>query len=428
MAGPAIRCFELGRQLAKDFDVSVVSPCKVEAPPIQPLDSALRIGTGLSKKELYDWARKSDILFIQANVLKYLPALTRAGKYLIVDLYDPYLFSVMAQYADDQATFSSSYRMMHVVLEKHMLAADFSICASEKQRDYWLGRFCALGKLSPRICNMDSTLRHLIDVVPFGLPTGRPTHGKSVVRGIVPGIGKDDKLLLWSGGIWDWFDPLTVINAMDLIRDRRPDLKLYFMGLKSPNPQVPLMKMAKRAQALAKELGLLNRSVFFCQEWVKYEERANYLLEADAAVLAHFDTVETRFSFRTRMLDNFWTGLPTLTTEGDPLSDLIERRGAGLTLPYQNSAEWAKAIDKITFDEPLNARCRKAALDLANDFIWEKTAAPLLQYCRNPYHLPTYEKVTMPSLIERARSIYATGGNELLLRRSRELLAELFSK
>ena len=67
---------------------------------------------------------------------------------------------------------------MHQVLEKHMLAADFSICASEKQRDYWLGRFCSLGRLSPKICKLDPTLRNLIDVVPFGLPADPPVHKK----------------------------------------------------------------------------------------------------------------------------------------------------------------------------------------------------------------------------------------------------------
>jgi glycosyltransferase involved in cell wall biosynthesis len=209
------------------------------------------------------------------------------------------------------------------------------------------------------------------------------------------------------------------------VRKTRPDVKLYFMGLKSPNPQVPLMPMARRAQELSRELGLLDKAVFFAPEWVKYEERVNYLLEADAGVSAHFDTIETRFSFRTRILDNFWASLPTLTTAGDPLAEVIEQRGAGLAMPYQSVESWVAAIEKITSDKQFNSACRLASGGIARDFTWEKTALPLLEYCRNPHHLPSHEKVTMPSVLERAHAVYSRGGKDLFIKRSRELLKDM---
>ncbi len=43
------------------------------------------------------------------------------------------------------------------------------------------------------------------------------------------------------------------------------------------------MQMAVKAQALAADLGVLNKSVFFSEKWIPYEQRVNYLLEADAA-------------------------------------------------------------------------------------------------------------------------------------------------
>jgi glycosyltransferase involved in cell wall biosynthesis len=346
-------------------------------------------------------------------------------KPLVVDLYDPYLFSLLAQYSDDEATASSSYRLMHQVLEKHMLAADFSICASEKQRDYWLGRFCSLGRLSPKICKFDPTLRKLIDVVPFGLPSAPPVHQKGVIKGVVPGIAGSDKVLLWSGGIWDWFDPLTIIKAMEKVRSTRADVKLFFMGLKSPNPQVPLMPMAVQAQKLAKELGLLDKFVFFLDDWVPYEERANYLLECDAAVTAHFDSIETRFSFRTRILDNFWASLPIITTGGDPLAEIIQQRGAGLALPYQDVGSWVDAINRLTGDEEFNKECRRASGQIAQEFTWETAAEPLLRFCRDPHRLPSHEKVTMPSVLERAHAVYSRGGKDLFLKRSREILKDM---
>src|SRR5262249_48798549 len=130
MAGPAIRSLEIGYQLADEFSVTVFSPQGQTSDELKIRESdkerRLKIVAGGKKSQLHTLAEQADILFIQANVLKPYPALTRAGKYLVVDLYDPYLFSLFEQYTDDPVTASSSFRLMHQVLEKHMLAADFS--------------------------------------------------------------------------------------------------------------------------------------------------------------------------------------------------------------------------------------------------------------------------------------------------------------
>ncbi len=56
--------------------------------------------------------------------------------------------------------------------------------------------------------------------------------------------------------------------------------------------------------------GALGTSVFFNPDWVAYEDRGDYLLEADAGVSTHFAHIETEFAFRTRILDYLWAGLP----------------------------------------------------------------------------------------------------------------------
>ncbi|HEY9715278.1 MAG TPA: hypothetical protein V6C72_17535, partial [Chroococcales cyanobacterium] len=290
MAGPAIRSLEIGRQLADEFSVTVFTPQPLKSQESLPhTDLAnFRVVAGGGRGKLHELSEQADVLFIQANVLKPFPSLSRAGKYMVVDLYDPYLFSLFEQYENDAATANSSFRLMHQVLEKHMLTADFSVCASERQRDYWIGRYCALGRITPAVYELDRSLRKLIDVVPFGVQDTPPAQTAHGIKGNVKGIGPDDQVLLWGGGIWDWFDPLTIIRAVALLKDRLPRLRLFFMGVKSPNPQVPMMEMVRKARELAEEKGLLDTHVFFCEEWVSYQERANYLLDADIAVSAHF--------------------------------------------------------------------------------------------------------------------------------------------
>jgi hypothetical protein len=104
-------------------------------------------------------------------------------------------------------------------------------------------------------------------------------------------------------GDFNWFDPLTLLRAVDKLRRRLPRVRLYFLGLTHPISQVGDMKMAADSVALAHELGLVGTHVFFNEDWVEYDDRQNYLLESDIGVSTHLDHVETEFSFRTRLLD-----------------------------------------------------------------------------------------------------------------------------
>ena len=174
---------ELARQLDDEFEVTVFSPYGGEHEFQLTESDKFHVIVGASRGELMEIAQAADVIFIQANVLKQYPRLARMEKFLIVDLYDPYLFSLLVQYQDDPVTASSSYRLMHQVLEKHMLTADFFVCASERQRDYWIGRFCALGRVDPAMYKFDPSLRKLIDVAAFGLSDQMPEKSGNGVAG-----------------------------------------------------------------------------------------------------------------------------------------------------------------------------------------------------------------------------------------------------
>jgi glycosyltransferase involved in cell wall biosynthesis len=271
----------------------------------------------------------------------------------------------------------------------------------------------------------DPSLRKLIDVAAFGLPEQLPEKSGQGLHADFPQIKEKDFVLLWGGGVWDWFDPLTVIKAVAKLSDKRDDIKLVFMGIKSPNPKVPLMQMAVKAQNLAKELGVLDKNVFFSERWIPYEQRVNYLLEADAAVSAHYDLIETRFSFRTRILDYLWAGLPILTTGGDQLAEMIAARSAGIAIGYEDANGWASAIEKLADDKQFKNACADNSRKLSREFFWSQSAQPLRKYCGAPYHTPAYEKVTMPSVLERAHAVYSRGGKDLVMKRIKELSKDL---
>ena len=182
----------------------------------------------------------------------------------------------------------------------------------------------------------------------------------------------------------NWFDPLTLVRAVGQAAEDHPDIKLFFLGSAHPNPDVPQMRMAAAAYKLAEETGLLDKHVFFNPGWVEYEKRADYLLEADVGVSTHFDHVETAFSFRTRILDYLWAGLPIVATQGDSLSRLVDTEGLGVTVPPEDVDALATAIKRLRNDKDLYATCKRNVETLAPAMTWEHALAPIIEFCRLP--------------------------------------------
>jgi len=98
--------------------------------------------------------------------------------------------------------------------------------------------------------------------------------------------------------------------------------------------------------------------------------------------------VETRFAFRTRVLDYLWASLPMLLTSGDYFADLAERAGLGLTLPPGNADAWVKAILRLAGDAQLRQEIKARLAGVASGFTWEQVAQPLVRYCTEPYRTP----------------------------------------
>ena len=383
MAGPAIRAWHMARTLAREHDVQLV--CTQESSLSHP-DFPVRV---VDERELEGVEAWCDVMIFQGNLMRQHAVLRDTKKIVITDIYDPFHLEVLEQARDlDPARRLLAVQSSTDVLNEQLRRGDFFLCASEKQRDFWLGQLAAVGRINPATYDRGENLEGLLAVAPFGVTDEPPRHTRPVLRDVVPGIGKSDKLVLWGGGIYNWFDPLTLLRAVDKLRRRLPEVRLYFLGLKHPNPQVGEMKMASDAVALAEELGLVGTNVFFNEDWVEYGDRQNYLLEADIGVSTHLDHVETEFSFRTRLLDYLWASLPIVATSGDSLALLIESSGIGLTVPPGDVDALEDALFRLLDDTALNASCRSAIEHVVPRYQWSTVLEPLLEFCRTPSRAP----------------------------------------
>ena len=341
MGGMGMRYWEIAHALAGSCQVTLAVP---NQPDIQSQQVRL-VPFDLQHGDIRELAEQADVIFTHGFVVHFHPYLREMGIPIAMDLFNPYLLENLVMYSEGEfEQWIPAYEEYLRVQLEMLRYGDFFTCATERQRDYWLGWLHAQKRLNPHTYRSDPSFRKLIDVMPSGLQEGAPRLRQPVLKGVLPGIAPGDRLILWSGGIWDWLDPLTPIRAMALLAPRRPDLKLYFMGTRHPNPVVPEMSMVDRAIALSQELGLYQKSVFF-GSWAPYQERENYLAEADLAVLAHLGHIETHFSFRTRLLDCIWAGLPMVVTAGDAMADWVKEQNLGLVVPQGDFEAMATAIE-----------------------------------------------------------------------------------
>ena len=134
-------------------------------------------------------------------------------------------------------------------------------------------------------------------------------------------------MLVWGGGIYEWFDPEVLVRAVARLLPRPAAAAAALPGHPPPGARRP---DGDRCGARGRRRDrLLDRAVFFHDGWVPYDERGHWLAAADVGVSTHHEHVETEFSFRTRLVDYLWCGLPVVSTGGDDLAEHIAGRAPG---------------------------------------------------------------------------------------------------
>jgi hypothetical protein len=121
--------------------------------------------------------------------------------------------------------------------------------------------------------------------------------------------------------------------------------------------------------------------VHYPREGAPSAARAAYLLEADLGVCAHHEHLEARFAFRTRVLDHFWAGLPSVVSGGDAIGELVEGSGLGRAVAPGDVDGFAAACASLLDDPEELARTRERVREVAPRFHWRETARPLVEFC-----------------------------------------------
>ncbi|WP_312098332.1 glycosyltransferase [Niallia sp.] len=336
---------------------------------------------------LFKAFRKADIIICQPTKILAMILGKLLNKKLIIDLYDPILLEYLEMYKGKK-DLKSFLRMKYgkTKLKVALSIGDVFMCASEKQKSYWHGCLSLIGRINNKTYKNDVELNKLLFIVPFGLQEAKDELTPYNYSEFNSVINENDKILIWGGGIWNWFDPLTLIKAVNEVIKINNNVKLFFMGAGHPDPKVPKMKKYNEAKKMAEDLDLLDKYVFFNNVWVPYNNRFSYLNAAYIGVSTHYNTIETEYSFRTRILDYLWSELPVISTKGDYFAEYITDQKIGLAVEAENISDLKNAILEIVQNEQLYNEMKKNLTIAKKEFEWGQVTIPLLNYCSNPYY------------------------------------------
>lgn len=383
MSGPAIRVLEMGAALTDAASVTIATPYEVARPLPPGVEARLyRFGDQDSLARIAD---EADVVLIQGFTLYKFPWLANRSMPIVVDLYCPFQLENLERMRlvdaslDDRRTVSA---VDIEVVNAQLQRGDFFLCANERQRDLWLGLLMALRRVTPDLYAEDPELKQLLAIVPFGVSSAPPVHSGQSFKASI-GVAASDPIILWGGSVLEWQDPETLVEAMPAVVTRVSNARLVFPGGPHPNPEVPEMPVLGRIRERARALGLHGSHVFFVP-WIPYDRRADWLLESAIGVSAHRLTLETRYAWRTRMLDYIWAGLPIVCSDGDSFGDLVRQRGLGIAVPPLDRQAMTDALVTLLTDEERRQACGAALAELGRELEWGRVVEPLRRFIKNP--------------------------------------------
>jgi len=357
LSGPEIRSLRLARALSGEYEVTLM------APGADPGEREGMTVVPFSRRRLLREARRNDVL-MAPTVPPFALMLKRWLRIVAIsDQYDPVeleLGTLDGGAVRARATARAARRLQ-------LRCADLVLCAGQRQREL----------LEAELATLDDVVDPPLCTVPFGIDDDPPRRDGNPLHGHFPQIVDGDRIVLWWGSLWRWLDAETAIRAFAAIADSHPDVKLVFTSGRPPSDGAERHSVVGAAKELAGQLGVLDRTVLFLDEWIPFERRSEYLQEADLGLTLHRDTEEAPLAARARYMDYLWAGLPCVLGRGDETADRFETAGFATLVEPGSPGEVASSIVEL-LEDPARRGARAAGRELAEEFRWKQVAEPLL--------------------------------------------------
>lgn len=307
---------------------------------------------------------------------------------LVLDCYVPIFIEISARDSEDKAGELRGY-LHEVPRFNHVLKrGDFFLCANEPQKHMYAGILGSLGVLNPYSYHQNRIL-----VVPFGVdPDLSESEKSTTISPYTAANDPDDFVLLWFGGLYPWFNFKPLIAAVERLA-QNPHFKFYLVGGRNPyNAHPDFVRQYEEVSAAFRENGLLNKSVFMV-DWIDFDDRLRWFQNADMVISINSPGEENIYSWRTRVMDYIWGELPMITNGGDPLSDELITKQAGVQTTLDSEAI-TRLIQTYMSNPSAIVELRKNVRSVKEQYYWPKVTKPLSDQLISEDNLPYVDGLT----------------------------------
>lgn len=293
---------------------------------------------------------------------------------LVVDVAGPLLLEFIAQ------DWEKGKALAHYKT-RALLAADFVICAGERQRPYfqpWL----LISGFSPEDC-----LARLA-VVPISCDPQPSPHA-------LPG---DEPRILFAGMTYAWQNPTRAIEATIAALERRGRGHLVIHADYHPVHSQGATWFDRLRERVRDHPRVILAGV------LPYAALREAYRSADLAIDLFDRTLERELAFNTRTVDFLHAGVPPLYGDYAELSPLIRAYDAGITVDPRDDVALGAAIETALDDPHRLAEQGRNAQRLAREHLaWDQTIGPLADFCAAPTRRqpgPLSPSVFVPDLLQ----------------------------
>ena len=346
MAGPGIRALHFARALAAAVPTTLIAAFEEgwgDAVAGTSL-TCVRRGTAEAREAIRN-----------ASVLIGQPARgffrTHRHQKVVADLFDPVVLELRELYGHAP----SLRQRVHLAAEwfrllRSLERSDLLISAAVRQREFY-----------DRLRSAETPWIN----VPFGIDLSETK--------VCP--KPNDNVAIWGGGVWEWLDPATAIDAIVRLNEEGLRCKLLFLGRGRPSRDVVDRRRDDRFGRLLARGGA---HVSANDGWVPYRERLAWLRSGKIAIMLHRSTGEADYSIRTRLFDAIAAGVPVVATERGFAADLVAKEGLGIVVPPADVTTVAGAVRRLLTDDAFHASCVQNLERIRPRFAWEVVTRPLV--------------------------------------------------
>jgi glycosyltransferase involved in cell wall biosynthesis len=374
--GGGLRCWGIAKGLRsqdKNLEITVAYHESYKKDDLTPSFESIDLATwnNESIEQLISDFDTIIVSYCMGDLSVNLANTVKSNQQLVLDCYVPIYTEISARDSKDlegeYTAFKNEVDRWAAVLRR----GDIYLCANENQKRYYQGVLSALGRINPATYSDE-----LLLTVPYGIYKEQPVIKSKPISALLSTEEQDYKRILWFGAVYPWFDLRTLVEAVKKLNKTLP-AKLVIVGAKNPFNAHP--DFVSRYNELIEyiENDPEAKSNIILQDWVEFNDRADWYLDSDLVILINKIGGENELAWRTRLVDYMWADLPIITNGGDPLGEELIAIGAASRLDDLSSAGLSKSLSRLLTNPQDLEKIKKALSAIRKKYYWEIVTRPL---------------------------------------------------